>query len=70
MISAVLSVCHVFVFQIPAILFLPLLWKLAGIWLSVVIAEFLTAVLGILLIVKYRKKYAYGSAALERWKKE
>lgn len=70
MISAVLSISRVFVFQIPAILFLPLLWELDGIWLSVVIAELFTAVLGILLIVKYQKKYGYGIVALEGWKKE
>ena len=59
MISAVLSVSRVFVFQVPAILFLPLIWELDGIWLSVVIAELFTAILGILLIVKYQKKYGY-----------
>lgn len=57
--SAILSFSRVFLFQIPAILLLPLLWKLDGIWLSVVVAELCTAVLGILFIVTYRKKYAY-----------
>lgn len=56
-ISAFLSVSRVFVFQVPAILFLPSLWKLDGIWLSVVFAELLTAILGLLLIFAKRKRY-------------
>ncbi len=58
-ISAVLSFSRVFLFQIPAILFLPLLWKLDGIWVSVVIAELCTAILGIGFILKNRKRYHY-----------
>lgn len=59
LISAVLSFSRVVLFQIPAILVLPLIWKLDGIWISVVVAESLTAVLGIVFILKYQKKYRY-----------
>ena len=59
LISAVLSFSRVVLFQIPAILVLPLIWKLDGIWISVVVAESLTAVLGIAFILKYQKKYRY-----------
>lgn len=59
LISAVLSFSRVFLFQIPAILLMPLVWKLDGIWLSVVIAELFTGILGMVFILKYRKKYHY-----------
>lgn len=59
LISAVLSFSRVFLFQIPALLLLPLLWKLDGIWISVAVAEFCTVVFGIVCLVKYRKKYHY-----------
>lgn len=59
LISAILSLSRVFLFQIPAILLLPLLWKLNGIWLSVGLAELLTATLGIAFMFKYQKKYQY-----------
>lgn len=59
LISAFLSFSRVFLFQVPAILLLPMVWKLDGIWISVVLAEFLTVVLGIFFILKYRRKYHY-----------
>ena len=58
-ISAVISFSRVFLFQIPAVLILPLILGLDGIWLSVVIAELLTVAAGTGLILKYRKKYNY-----------
>lgn len=59
LISAILSFSRVFVFQIPAILLLPLIWELDGVWISVVIAELCTAILGIIFILSYKKKYKY-----------
>lgn len=59
LISAVLAFSRVFLFQIPAILWLPLVWKLDGIWMSVVAAEFFTAALGAIFVLKYQKKYRY-----------
>lgn len=58
-ISALLSFSRVFLFQIPAVLLLPLVWKLDGIWISVAIAELLTVLFGAVCIVKYQKKYQY-----------
>ena len=57
LISAILSLCRVFVFQIPAVLMLPYVWKLDGIWLSVSMAECMTVILGIVFVIKYRKRY-------------
>ena len=59
MISAVLSASRVFLFQIPAVLFLPLIWKIDGIWLSVGFAESLCVLLGVYFLVKNKKKYQY-----------
>ncbi len=59
LISAMLSFSRVFMFQIPAILVLPLVWKLDGIWLSVVVAELCTGILGIVFFLKCRKRYQY-----------
>ena len=58
-ISALLSFSRVFLFQIPAILTLPLLWALDGIWIAIVLAELLTVVLSLALIVFYRRRYHY-----------
>ena len=58
-ISAVLSFSRVFLFQIPAVLLLPRLWKLDGIWLSVMAAELLTVLLGFFFLIKNRRRYQY-----------
>ena len=57
--SAVLSFSRVFLFQIPAILLLPMLWDLDGIWCSVIAAELLTVLLGTCFLLKNRKRYHY-----------
>lgn len=59
LISAAISFSRVLVFQIPAILLLPLLWELNGVWLSLVVADLLTSVLGMVLILLKRKRYGY-----------
>ena len=59
LISAVISFSRVFAFQIPAILLLPLLWKLNGIWMSLVVADLLASILGTVFILVKRKKYQY-----------
>lgn len=59
LISAIISFSRVFVFQIPAILLLPLIFELNGIWLSLVVADLLVSMLGVLFIIIKRKKYGY-----------
>ena len=57
--SAVISFMRTLVFQIAAVLILPLIFDIDGIWYSVVVAEFLaTIVCGILIIAK-KKTYKY-----------
>ena len=59
LISAVLSAARVLFFQIPAVLFLPVIWDLDGIWISVGFAESLCVLLGICFLIKNKKRYQY-----------
>lgn len=59
LISAILSLSRVLVFQIPAVLLFPLVWKLDGIWISVGAAECMTVLVGISFLLGMRKKYRY-----------
>lgn len=57
--SAVISFLRTMVFQIAAVLLLPIIWGIDGIWFSIIVAEFMAVMLsGIFLVVK-RKKYMY-----------
>ena len=59
-ISAIISFFRTLVFQIAAIYLLPLLLNgIDGIWLSVVVAEVLAALLTVAFLVANRKKYHY-----------
>ena len=60
LISAILSGMRTMVFQIAFVLLLPLFWDIDGIWLSVVAAELLAALLGMALIFLKRKAYHYA----------
>ena len=57
--SALISGLRTLVFQIAAVLLLPLIWGVDGIWISIVIAEFMAAVLTALFLALKRKKYRY-----------
>ena len=57
--SAVISFMRTLLFQVAAVLILPQIWGLDGVWISIDVAEFMAVVLsGIFLIVK-QKKYHY-----------
>lgn len=60
LISALISFLRTLVFQIGAVLVLPLLWELDGIWWSVVAAELGALALTVFFLLKYRKRYHYG----------
>lgn len=57
--SALISFLRTLVFQIAAVLILPLILGLDGIWLSLVVAEFFAVMVGIVFIIAKRKKYNY-----------
>ena len=57
--SALVSFLRTMVFQVAAVLLLPLLWGIDGVWLSIVVAEALSvAATAVFLLVK-RKRYGY-----------
>ena len=57
--SALISFLRTLVFQSGAVLLFPLWWGLDGIWLSVVAAEVLAAVVMVLFLAGKRKVYHY-----------
>ncbi len=59
LISALISFLRTLVFQIAAVLILPYFLKIDGIWMSIIVAEIMAAMLSILFIFFYRKKYQY-----------
>lgn len=59
LISAAISFLRTLVFQIAAILVFPIFWGIDGIWISIVVAEVMAAVVTVLFWVGNRKKYHY-----------
>ncbi|MBR6503006.1 MAG: MATE family efflux transporter [Clostridia bacterium] len=57
--SATISFLRTLVFQIAAVLLLPLLFGIDGVWFSIIVAEFMAVVFGALFMVLKRKKYNY-----------
>lgn len=57
--SAVISFLRTLVFQIAAVLLLPLIWGIDGIWWSIVVAELMAAVVGAIFLILKRKRYQY-----------
>lgn len=60
LISAIISIMRTLVFQVAAILIMPLIWELDGVWLSVVAAEILALIIVAVCTIVKRKKYGYG----------
>ena len=57
--SALISFLRTLVFQVAAVLILPLIWEIDGIWASIIVAELMAmAFCGLFLVLK-RKKYQY-----------
>ena len=57
--SALISFLRTLVFQCTSIMLLPMIWGIDGVWISVVVAEFISVVLGSLFLIGKRKKYHY-----------
>ena len=57
--SAIISFLRTLVFQCAAVIILPLLWGIDGVWISIVVAEFMAVVLGAIFLIAKRKKYHY-----------
>ena len=59
LVSALISFLRTLVFQIAAVIIFPLIWELDGIWISIVAAELMAAVVTVLFLAGMRKKYRY-----------
>ena len=57
--SALISFLRTLVFQVAAVLLLPLIWQLDGIWLSIVGAEAMALIVTALFLIQKRKRYGY-----------
>lgn len=59
LISAAISFLRTLVFQIAAVLILPLIFEIDGIWYSIVVAEVVAVIVTAIFIFAKRKKYGY-----------
>lgn len=59
LISALISFLRTLVFQIAAVLLLPIFFKVDGIWASVAAAELMSCVITVIFIAAKKKKYGY-----------
>ncbi len=59
LVSALISFLRTLVFQIAAVLILPLLWEIDGIWISIVAAEVMACIVTGICLAANRKKYHY-----------
>lgn len=57
--SALISFLRTLVFQIAAVLFLPMIWGINGIWISIVVAELMAVVTSVIFLILKQKKYHY-----------
>lgn len=58
-VSAAISFLRTVVFQVAAVIILPLIWGIDGIWVSVVASEFLSVIVAVLFWIGNKKKYNY-----------
>ena len=58
-VSALISFLRTFIFQIAAVMLLPMILDLTGIWLSVPVSELFAFLITVFFFVKMRKKYGY-----------
>ena len=59
LISAAISFLRTLVFQIAAILILPIFWQIDGIWISIVVAEVMAVLVTVLFWIGNKKRYHY-----------
>lgn len=57
--SAIISFLRTLVFQVSAVILLPMILGIDGIWYSIIVAEFMAMILSAIFIVTKRKKYHY-----------
>ena len=57
--SALISFLRTLLFQITAVMLLPLLWGINGVWISIVVAELMAVIISVIFLVAKRNKYHY-----------
>ena len=57
--SALISFLRTLVFQVSAVLLLPMIWGIDGIWISIVAAEMMAVAITAVFIIVKHKKYHY-----------
>lgn len=57
--SAIISFLRTLVFQCAAVIFLPILWGINGVWISIIVAEAMAVVLSTIFLVAKQKRYHY-----------
>ena len=57
--SAIISFLRTLVFQVAAVLILPLIWGIDGIWYSIVVAEMMSVIFSAFFLALKRNKYHY-----------
>lgn len=60
LISAIISISRTLIFQTSAILILPIFLGLDGVWLSLMAADILSAIVSIIFCICFRKRYNYA----------
>lgn len=64
LISALIAFLRTLVFECGAVLILPLIWGIDGIWLSVSIAELCAAIIAVTFMIALRNRYGYSKKSL------
>ena len=59
LVSSAISFSRTLLFQLGAVLLMPMLWGITGVWLAVVVAEFLSLFVTVVFFLTMRKKYGY-----------
>lgn len=58
-VSAILSFLRTLLFQVAAVMILPMIFGLNGIWMSIVVAEVVALIVSVVCLKKFRKRYGY-----------
>ena len=58
-VSAIISSLRTIIFQVLAVIILPIFLGIDGIWLSVAVAELLSVIVTVVFILAKKKKYGY-----------
>ena len=57
--SAAISFLRTLVFQVAAVMLLPVIWGIDGIWISIVVAEIMAVIITVIFLITKKKKYNY-----------